>query len=265
MSLQLRVGTNDQIDQIFGSLTDGTWTATLSGDRARFNARTNPAPCAGSYTLLLPGSDADPARAAGNGFATVSVNRNGLVLTRGTLGDGTHFTQSAQLSTPARWPFYVPLYSNLGSVLSWLAFTNRPADDLNGVLNWIKLPNARARYYPEGFATETFAIGSLYLPPVSATNHILNLVDAQLTFSGGNLNAPFTNLIELGNGSRVTNLSGNRLRLRFSLATGTFAGRVADPVNGMFYPFTGAVLQKLNSGFGVLLGTNQTSRLTLSP
>src|SRR5207245_11361488 len=88
LSLQLRVGTNDQIDQIFGSLSDGTWTATLSGDRARFNARTNPAPCAGSYTLLFPGPDADPFVPSADGFGSARVNSNGVVLLSATLGDG---------------------------------------------------------------------------------------------------------------------------------------------------------------------------------
>jgi len=39
LTLHLRIGTNSETDQVFGDLSDGTWLAGLSGDRAKYNAQ----------------------------------------------------------------------------------------------------------------------------------------------------------------------------------------------------------------------------------
>lgn len=44
------------LDQVAGTVTDGQWLAELLGDRALFNAATNPASLSGRYTLVLPSS-----------------------------------------------------------------------------------------------------------------------------------------------------------------------------------------------------------------
>jgi hypothetical protein len=265
LSLQLRVGGADQLDQISGRLTDGFWVSTLSGDRAGFNSRTNPAPYAGSYTLILPGQDGDPSLPRGDGFGTVQVSSNGLATFAGTLADGTAVSQSAPLSRQGLWPLYVPLYSGRGSLLSWLAFTNQPNDDFHGLLSWIKPANPAARCYPDGFTNLCQALGSAYRRPATSTNHVLNLTNAYLVFSGGNLVADFTNSVALGLNSQITNLSSNQLTLSFSLFTGTFKGSATDPATGKALPFSGAVFQKQNAAYGFLLGTNQSSRVSLTP
>lgn len=264
LALQLWFGTGDQADQLLGRLTDGAWTANLVGDRAVFDARTNRAPWAGLYTLILPGEDGNPALPAGDGFGSLRVSTNGLAQFSGTLADGTKVSQSASVSRTGLWPFYVPLYSGQGSALSWLAFTNRPGDDLNGLMNWIRHTNMLSGYYRSGFTNQLQAVGSVYQPPLGATNHVLDLTNATVAFSGGNLSADFTNRISLGLSSRVSNLDSNRLSLSFSLASGTFQGSVSEPSTRKSRSFSGAVFQKLNRGHGLLLGTNQTSRVLVA-
>ena len=98
-----------------------------------------------------------------------------------------------------------------------------------------------------------------------AGTNILSLASAQVEFSGGNLGAGFTNWVNLGVNSKVTNTSSNKLTLSFSLTTGTFAGSVTDPATGKASPFSGAILQKMNAGYGFILGTNQSSQVVFAP
>src|SRR5207249_6379376 len=130
LRLELRTGRGDQADQIFGRVSDGIWVSSLSGDRAVFNAKTNPAPYRGSYTLRVPGQDGDPSLPMGDGFGTVRVNSSGLIRLGGTLSDGTKVSQGAPLSRQGLWPLYATLYSGRGSLMSWLAFTNQANSDL---------------------------------------------------------------------------------------------------------------------------------------
>jgi hypothetical protein len=265
LTLQLSVGGANQPDQISGYLTDGSWVSSLSGDRAVFNSRTNPAPYAGNYTLIIPGQNGDPSLPVGDGFGTVQVNSNGLATFSGTLADGTAVSQSATLSQQGLWPLYIALYSGQGSLLSWLAFTNQPGNDFNGLLSWIKPANPAATYYPAGFTNQCLAIGSAYLKPATSGSNVLNLTNAGVVFSGGNLAADFTNSVVFGPSSQITNLSSNPLTLTFSLSAGTFKGSVTDPATGNSLPFSGAVFQKQSAAYGFLLGTNLSSQVLITP
>ena len=66
VALQFRLGTNNESDQLFGQLNGNGWAANLTGDRAVYNIKTNPAPQAGVYTMILPsqssGADAPQGR-----------------------------------------------------------------------------------------------------------------------------------------------------------------------------------------------------------
>src|SRR5207249_9645023 len=110
-----------------------------------------------------------------------------------------------------------------------------------------------------GFTNQSEMVGSAYIPPNGATNHVLNLANTEVAFSGGNLSADFTNAVTLGLYSRVSNLSSNRLTMSFSLSTDMFTGSAINPATDRWLPYSGAVLQKLNAGYGFLLGTNQSS------
>lgn len=265
LALQLRVGTNSEIDQIFGQLSDSTWTAALTGDRARFNSKTNPAPFAGNYTLIIPGQSGDSSKPAGYSYGTVKVATSGMTIFAGTLADGTKVSQSTAVSKNGAWPFYASLYAGQGSLMSWLTFADQASDDLSGTLNWIKLPVANSHYYAGGFTSEVMASGSTYVKPASSDDLVINISTGLVSFSGGNLNPDFANSISVGPGNHVTDESGNKLTMAFSVANGLYKGAVVDPASGKTMPFAGAVHQKAGMGYGSLMGANQSSSAIISP
>jgi len=249
-------------NQVVGRVTDGSWEAPLLGDRSIFNSRTNPAPFAGSYTLIIPGQEDGDAGPEGNGFGTVKIDANGVATLAGTLADGTKVSQKVPLSEEGEWPLYVSLYSGSGALLSWLTVVDRPTDDITGLLSWIKPALSKTKQYPGGFTNESVAVGSVYVKPVPSTTPVINLTDGQVTFSGGNLAADFANPVAMA-ANKVTNLGDNKLSLSISTSSGLFKGSVVDISTGKTLKFSGALLQKQDAGFGFLLGTNRSSRVTL--
>ncbi|HZL44354.1 MAG TPA: Ig-like domain-containing protein [Verrucomicrobiae bacterium] len=262
LALNLWIGSGSESDKIFGQLTNQSWASVMHGNRAVFNARTNPAPYAGKYTMVIPGQSGNPANPEGDGVATVNVDTAGRVHFAGALSDGTRVSQSVALSTNGMWPLHVPLYSGNGLLMSWVAFTNQTASDLNGSLSWIKSVDPRAQYYPGGFSTECLAVGSAYTQPADA--NVLNLTSAQLEFSGGNLESDFTNSVTFGVRGRVSS-DEQHFAMGISVGNGLFRGRVLDPSTGKARSFSGAVLQKVNAGYGFLLGTDLCSEVVLAP
>ena len=112
---------------------------------------------------------------------------------------------------------------------------------------------------------ECNAAGSRYVKPAATTEHIVKLNRARVRFSGGNLAGDFTNAVEIGLSSKIINDSTNLLAMSFSLASGTFSGRVLDPGSQKSKSFAGAILQKFNVGYGMLLGTNLSSEVEFVP
>jgi hypothetical protein len=263
LTLVFHIGADDQSDQVFGTLSDGNWTAQLSGDRAVYSAR-NPAPYAGTYTMVLPGQDGNSSLPTGDSYGAVKISTAGVALFSGTLGDGTKLSQTAPISKDGLWPFFGSLYGNKGSLLGWVTVANAPADqsDLSGLVSWIKPAGVpKSRYYAGGFSTETMVVGSRYNKPGPGAP-IASFGSDLVTFVGGDLGADFSNLLVF-NGAKALNNSLNRLTLTFAPANGTFTGTVTDPNTGVLMRYGGAVLQKFNHGSGSLLGGIQSSRVLL--
>jgi len=260
LTLDFRIGTGGQVNQVTGHLTDGTWASTLLGDRAVFG-KGNTAPFTGNYTMVIPGYDGNPSLPAGDGFGSLKVNSAGRVKFVGTLADGTKVSQSASVSGSGNWPLYLPLYSGNGSLMSWLTFASSTTNDLGGKLIWLKQAGSKSKYYLGGFTCESDAFGSTYL----RTDPVLNLPSASLTFCGGSLASDITNSITIGPRNKV-GTPGKQLKLSFSASTGTFKGNFLDPASGKPLSFSGAVFQKLNAAYGVLFGSgDQTSEVSLTP
>jgi hypothetical protein len=258
--IQFRVDGNGQLN---GQISDeGTFT-TLAAERTSFNSGASPAPFAGRYTCVLPGQGTDPAAPQAFGFGVAQIGANGWATFVGTLADGSRVTQSTLVSDSGVWPFYVPLYSGSGSVMGLLTFTNQTSTDLNGLLNWIKPGSTNTKYYSDGFTNQSQMIGSSYSIPSPITQPVLELPEAFIAFTGGNLGFGFTNTVSIGRASRVANQSPNLLSMTFSISTGTFLGSVVDPVSGAMMPFSGVVFQKNAAGYGVLVGADQTSSVLL--
>jgi hypothetical protein len=257
-----------QLDFINTNLTgrfgDGEWTAELAAHRAVYSKAT-PAPQAGKYTLFFPGGDDSEMEPGGDGYGAATVDGSGNVKFSGVLSDGSKVTQTAILSERGAWPFYIPLYSGKGSIWGWLEFTNGTSGDLQGGVTWTKPLQPAAKFYPAGFTNEIEAVGSAYrftngVPLLAFTNG-LGLV----WLANGNFPDTFTNQIALSAANKITNLNSNKLSLAITTSSGFFKGSATDPVSGKTAPINGAVLQKLNAGYGFFVGTNRTGRVYFGP
>jgi hypothetical protein len=248
----------DGSDRVSGTVTNASWTAELAGDRAVFGTL-NPYAGGGKFTFVIPGTPADTTAPEGDSYGTVSVDTKGTVSYKGYLADKTTTAQKVPVSKNGEWPFFVSLYAGKGSILGWI--TNLTAGDFEGSVNWSKPALTTQKYYPAGFNNTYSMIGSRYAAPVGATNRVLDLTNALVSFTGGNLQA-FTNEVALGLGSKVTNNTpANRLVLTFTLPTGLFKGSVTAPGTTRAIPFAGAVLQRGTNASGYFLGTNQSGRV----
>jgi hypothetical protein len=261
VGVDLIFGDNGDPDEANGRLTTGVWQTYLRGHRAVLHAKTNSAPWAGRYTLVIPGQDNPTLGPEGGGVAAVKVDTAGRATFAGTLADGTKVAHKAVLSKRGQWPLYVPLYSGGGSILSWLTVTNTDTNDIQGHLHWMKPAMLKAKQYAGGFTNKAEVLGSSYVRPASSTNRVLNLAQAEVVFDGGNLAATLTNTVALSPKNKVVNLSGTKLSLAISPSIGLFSGSVIDPFTSRSLKFKGALLQDQNCGFGFLLGTNRSSRV----
>ena len=247
-------------DRLTGTLSDGSWTANLTADRAVFDGRINIAPEQGQYTLVIP----DQSTPDGNSYGTVTVDKAGHIRFSGSLADATKISQSVTVSKNGQWPLYIPLYSGQGFIFSWITFANTGTSDFSGNLSWIKPSLPKAKLYPAGFSTSTSVSGSRYSRPAPGEG-VLNLTDATLVLTGGNLDQPISDPISFGPNSRVTNLGSDKLSLSFSLSSGLFSGHVVNPNTSKSISFHGVVLQKQNIASGYFAGIDQSGQVVLSP
>jgi len=252
--VDLQLDMTNGTDRVSGTVSQGSWTSDLAGDRAVFSAKSYPAPQSGRYTMAIPGSLGVLNEPAGDGFGAVAIGTAGQISLAGSLADGTKISQSSQLSKYGEWPLYIPLYSGKGSVLSWITITNTPSNNLSGDLAWIRPAQKSSSYYSNGFATNTTVFGSSYLP-VTGTNKVLGLVGAELVLTNGELADGVTIPFTLGAKDHVT--STNKLSLTFTASSGVFQGSLRLPGYTKTTSFSGVVLQNQTNGAGYFLGTNQ--------
>jgi hypothetical protein len=262
LSMELSLNPEGPADQIHGTVTDGNWITTLLADRAVFNATTHVAPYAGQFTLAIP---AEPDRTEvppGDGFGALRVSTGGSVQFSGTLADGTKINEAAPVSRMGVWPFYVSLYGGKGCILGRLTFGNEVADDLGGLVHWIRPALAGTGIYLAGFTNASFAIGSKYGPPVPMTR-LMNITNGVVEFSVEDADPAFTNAVVLGQDNKLANLSSNRMALTISVPTGIWRGTATEPSSGRTLTLQGVLLQRQNVGLGFFAATNQTGRVVL--
>jgi len=207
----------------------------------------------------------------GDGYGTATISPAGLLKCSGVLADGTKFSQSVSiLDNPgfrsALWPLHANVYTGArSSVLGWVTNDPNEFDDLDGSITWVRPPGPTPKYYTNGFEQPgTQLTGSIYRASVGATNRILNLTNAQVVLTGGNLpNSPSINNVILGLSSKVTNASPNTVTCAFTLSTGLFTGTYREPGATLTITFRGAVLQHpfLNRGSGHFLGTTESGQV----
>ena len=260
MKLDLTNGT----DRVTGSVGDGTWIATLAGDRAIYDGTTKLAPEAGRYTMIIAGASGSTNQPGGDSYGTLTVGKNGAISFTGTLADGTKITPGVSVSKYGQWPLYASLYGGQGVLWSWLTFTNASA--FGGPVAWVKLP-VKTQYYPAGFSLTTEAFGQRYFPPGRGTN-VLGLTistNLTLTLDGGGLMESITNRITLATNNLATILGGPKLTLTFTPSTGAFSGSVVNPAASKPVSFGGVLLQGPGFGSGFFLGPSGSGAVRLEP
>jgi hypothetical protein len=257
LTLEVALEVGDTPGHMTGRVTDGSWTARLLGDRKFYNSKTNPAPFAGNFTMVVP-SDGQHGP-MGSGYGTVKVDGNGVATFVGMMADGTKAVQKVALSRFGNWPFYLGLYKGGGSALGWLAVTN---DDIGGLVSWIK-PSMVCKYYTEGLTNEATVVGAAYRAPSPSELQGGGVRRVDVICSGANLGeAIAAELMLLPNGKMMT--KGDTFNFGISPTTGLFKGTVMDSATGKPHSFGGVMLQKWNVGSGLVFGTNQVGLIEVS-
>ncbi len=251
-------------DQVTGRLLNEAWQVPLAGHRSVHHSKNAPSPLAGAFTFLLPGQTNPTDGPEGYGHGVIKIDGNGMAAFAGTLADGTKFTRRAPLSERGRWPFYSSLYGGSGGVSGWLTVTNQSTNHVRGGVDWTKPVQLRAKLHPAGFTNLTSVLGSRYTRPVTTTNRVLNLPQASVTFSGGDLAGSFTADILWSEKNKLSDAGTNQLSISLSTSSGLFHGTVIHLASGKRASFSGAVLQTRNLAAGFLPGTNRSARVLIT-
>jgi len=155
VTLQLAFNPASPNNTIAGTVTQkGATVADVMIYRDVFTASGNPAPQAGTYSVVLDADGAgvvDPNAPTTNGSATITVDAEGLATIAGTLANGAAFSAKATLSDDG----ILPVYKSLGKgvLIGELLFSNQPGSDVEGPLRWQMLQ-------APAFSTNIQAIGN---------------------------------------------------------------------------------------------------------
>lgn len=262
LSAHFTLDPSGDADTITGTITDGNWTASLTARRPVFNTQ-NPAPFAGSYTVIIPGISGSQVAPQGYGFGTLKIDATGRAKFSGTLADGTAVSESTTISQDGEWPFFASLYRGQGIIWANMTIdTSRANDDIHGPLTWIKAAQS-ATYYPGGFTNNVTCTASLYVKPAAGTR-IIDLSDATVTFTGGDLSAGFADSITISTDNKVSVHGTDKLTMSFTLPTGLLKGAAVSP-DGQTCSYRAAVFQKVNRAYGYFLGTDQSGSVIVGP
>ena len=231
--------------------------AQITGARNGFDARSNPAPLAGRYTLLLPGGEQSTAAGIpkGDGWAWLNVTADGTARIAGVLADGRPFSTGIALSASGRAPFYQALYRGRGSLSGAIQFTANPGvSDAAGTLHWFK---------PGSFDFDTTAIVSAYA--FTPGHRLLASLDAGngaavVAIGEGGLAADLSQAVVINPRNVVSLSSPLSVRLALALDTrhGLFSGTFRLPGTRRDLPFRGVVFQAQGRAGGSFLRGTQS-------
>jgi hypothetical protein len=258
------------IDGTIGIATTGGIQSYTIGSSlvGTFNAHTIPHGLTGPYTVILSDTaSSDAAAPSAPGFAAMTVATNGAIHINGELGDGTPFVTAALLHSDGKTcTFFQPLYGSgaaAGSIAGELTFESLSDSDGDSWLDWIKPPQAKGAYYPEGFAIGVSMVFAHYTPPplLSGT--------ASISVWGGNIATGdvLTNSFAISESSRVLVFSGSNdgLTLNLTVVNGRFNGSFLNPDTDKKTPFEGVIYQREGGvGFGLFRGIDETGSVEIS-
>lgn len=248
---------------ITGTVGDGILSGTLTADRAVFNAKTNPCPYAGRYTMVMRGNQ-DPGTPQGQGIGSITVSTGGALQLSGVFADGSSLSHSATVSKDGLWPFYAPMYGNGGYVAGPQNFGS---NEINGVLDWIKPANLNDAYFPNRFETRLALYGSWYQAPAVGET-VVKPGPRTVTLQDPSLQ--LTKSVALNPPSKFTilNPDTDRLSLSLTLSTGRISGKfLSSPTAKSWTTLRAVILQGQDEACGFFLENHQSGdfEMTTAP
>jgi hypothetical protein len=264
ITLTIQLGFGGLAGKLWGTVSRTRRSASLAGERSPVYSKSNPCPYSKMYTIVIPGDTTNPGIPSGPGIGTLIVSPTGVASFSGLLGDGTKLTRSAGITMHGHFPFYAAPYSNQGLLVGWLSFEEFNISELNGSLSWIRPASAKASMFRAGFATDADVMGCVFFPPANS-RVVSGANDVTCNVSGRATPADFSFPAVFDNSGRLTAPTANGFSLKFTKAKGTFTGAIKDPYQGRPFKFNGVAFQKYNAAYGLLVGTNATSELSISP
>ncbi len=261
LSATLNLDLTGASNQITGTVSGSTWTASLQADLAVFS-KASPAPEAGKFTFALSNSSDGAASPGGEGFGTLTVASTGLISMSGNLADNTSVTPAgASVSKYGQWPLYIPLYGKLGSLSGWVNFGT--TSSFAGQASWFRV-GPDGKLYKSGFTNSVDVLGSSFVAG-KAGNPVLAATNYTLTLSGGGLAADRTVGLTLTSAGKFLTNTGNDLKLTLSLSpsTGVLTGSFVDPQTHVKVAIKGVILQQQNSAAGFFVSTNATGTVLI--
>jgi hypothetical protein len=251
LTLRLSADLLNGTEQITGTVSDGTFTSAIVSDRVTFDAKTNPAPQFGRYSIILSSNPALTGLAIpfGHGFLTAVVNSSGGVSLNGRLPDDTMISFSSQLSKAGVLPIYETLPNSSPLSGSALFGPARPGT-ASGSVDWVRGSTAVSL----GFRGESydFAKGGHVLPKLSF-NGPLPTLPTSLAGGGYPTETTKTVTITTDNKAIVTATVLGLQNFTISTADGTFTADVAKLGGGKVLKLKGILLQGSTLGAGYFL------------
>jgi hypothetical protein len=267
LSFQLTPGSA----QLIGGISDGLNTNAFTANRSNYNQKSNPAPQAGSYTLLLPPANDGVALAGyGYGFATMKVSAAGTAVLAGRFGDGQPFAASAVLDGGGNLPLYAtPASAKVkeslcGSVVFRFLTGQSDCDGLVGVARTF----VRTSVQGTDFVFSCPLAGSLYARPAPG-ERILALANstANGTFTAGPgpyASAPAPLAITLSASDKVTAPAKSGLTMIIAPASGLIHG-VFDNGSHRAISYQGIVFQRQGFAAGAFTANKVSDFIRLDP
>jgi uncharacterized repeat protein (TIGR03803 family) len=257
-------------NEITGTVSNNLFTSQLLADPTY--SLTNHYPLAGRYTFTLaPANTNDTTVPQGFGYGTLTVSKTGSGRLSGVLGDGTKIKANVPVSSFDTFPFYNAIYNQKqGSCVGWLTITTNAASTnatLDAAVDWIKLPAAKDRFYPAGFATTVTLTGASFVKPSKGGPTVAG--NAHVILGGGNTLSNIVKSVVISSNGFVTVTSPDtdQLALFIVPTTGQFLGSFFNTAINKRAALNGLMVQTNNStsGGGLFLGTNQTGFVILAP
>jgi uncharacterized repeat protein (TIGR03803 family) len=246
-------------------LVNGNYILTGSGGGATYTALRSVFDAEGTvsgtgqYGLVLQAQPAAGAAPAGDGYATLKINRAGVVSLSGKLPDGDTLRSTGLLLQGTNGQDEYQFF-NSANLYGGLQFADEATTDLTGSGNWV-VAVKKNKYYPLGFSAGLMVRGARYTPPargVIALPFASGTDNGTAAITGGGLATAINETITLTTQNKifVSGTNPEKLRISVNAPRGTFSGSFVEPSQTRATSFSGILYQKaaVPGGFAAFLG-----------